>query len=263
MKIDLNGKVAVVTGAGGGIGEGIVKSLAKCGANIAVTDVNFKAAKIVADRINENYDIKSIPYKLDISNEKEVKDVFEIINTEFSQIDILVTAAGIAGEGPSYYQTSMETAKKITDVNLHGTGICIKAALEYMIPQKFGKIVTISSIAGRTGTVSTANYSITKAAIIALTQSVAKAHAKQGINVNSICPGYLYTKMWEQGVQKYSKILNLTPEETWKKLALDNMATGRAQEPEDIGNAAAFLVSDLAKNITGQALNVCGGAKFN
>lgn len=263
MEIDLKGKVAVVTGAGGGIGEGIVKSLAKCGANIAVTDIDLGGAKVVEEKIKENYDVECLSYKLDISDEAEVEKVFEKINSEFTKIDILVTAAGIAGEGPSYYQTSMETAKKITDVNLHGTGICIKAALKYMIPQKFGKIVTISSIAGRTGTVSTANYSITKAAIIALTQSVARAHAKQGINVNSICPGYLYTKMWEQGVQKYSKILNITPKETWQKLALDNMATGRAQEPEDIGNAAAFLVSDLAKNITGQALNVCGGAKFN
>jgi len=132
-----------------------------------------------------------------------------------------------------------------------------------MLPKKQGKIVTLSSIAGRIGTAGTANYSISKAAIIALTQSVARAHAKDNINVNCVCPGYLLTNMWKKGIEKYSKILNKSPEETWKIMALNNIAMGRAQEPEDIGNAVAFLVSDLAKNITGQALNVCGGSRFN
>src|SRR5690554_5401254 len=263
MKISLSKKVALVTGAGGGIGSGIVDSLANCGANVAVTDLDFARAEKVAKEIGEKYDVVVKPYKLDISVEDEVKSVFAEVNSEFSTIDILVSAAGFAGEGPNYYETSMDIARKISDVNLHGTGMCIKKALDYMIPKKYGKIVTISSIAGRVGTAGVANYSVSKAGIIALTQSVARAHAKQGINVNSVAPGYLLTDMWKKGVEKFSKRLNKSPEETWKILALNNMATGRAQEPEDIGNAVAFLVSDLARNITGQTLNVCGGAKFN
>ena len=133
----------------------------------------------------------------------------------------------------------------------------------YMLPRKYGKIITIASIAGRCGTAAVANYAISKAGMIAMTQSVARAHANQNINVNSVCPGYVLTEMWEKGVEKFSKIMGKTPEETWKILALDKIAMGRAQTPEDMGNAVAFLASDLAKNITGQALNVCGGSMFN
>jgi len=132
-----------------------------------------------------------------------------------------------------------------------------------MLPKKSGKIVIISSIAGRIGTPAVANYSISKAALIAMTQSVARAHAKDNINVNAVCPGYIYTPMWQKGVEKFSKILGKTKEETWQILALNDIAMGRAQEPEDISYATLFLVSDFAKNITGQALNVCGGSRFN
>ena len=263
MKIDLSGKLAIVTGAGGDIGEGIVDILASCGADIAVTDINMEIAEKVASEISNKYNNAAKAYRLDVSDEEEAKKVFAQVFQDFSRLDILVASAGVAGEGANYHQTPMEAARRILDVNLHGTGICIKAALDYMLPQKQGKIVTISSVAGRTGTVGTPNYSISKAAIIALTQSIARAHAKEGINANCICPGYIYTDMWKKGVEKYSKFLNKTPEETWKILALDRMATGRAQEPEDIGYAVAFFASELSNNITGQALNVCGGAQFN
>ncbi len=263
MKIDLSGKTAIVTGAGGDIGEGIVDVLAGCGADLALADINFDGVHQLAAKISTKHNVMAKAYRLDISNEEEVKAVFKEIYSDFKKIDILVAGAGVAGEGANYYQTSLDAAKRIIDVNLHGTGICIKAALDYMLPKGYGKIVTISSVAGRTGTVGTPNYAISKAAIIALTQSIARAHAKEGINANCVCPGYILTDMWQKGVEKYSKFLNKTPEETWKLLALDKMATGRAQEPEDIGYAVAFLASELSRNITGQALNVCGGAKFN
>lgn len=263
MKIDLSGQTAVVTGAAGGIGSGIVEALAKCGANIAVTDINLAAAQGLVEACQRQYQVTMKAYTLDIGVEAHIKDVFEEVHRDFGQIDVLVAGAAYAGEGKNYYETPMEAARKIMDVNVHGTGMCIKEALHYMLPRNHGRIITISSVAGREGTAGTPNYSISKAAIISMTQSVAKAHAKEGITANSVCPGYLLTDLWKKGVEKYSKILNKTPEETWKMLALDRMATGRAQEPEDIGNAVAFLASDLAKNITGQALNVCGGAKFN
>jgi len=263
IHIDLTGQVAIVTGGAGDIGSGIVMCLAECGANVAITDLNLELAEIRAKEAAEKYGVKTKAYKLDISMEEEVSSVFAEINKDFSDFDILVNGAGYASEGKNYYETSMDTARKTVDVNLHGTGMCIKAALDYMLPKQSGKIVNIASIAGRIGTAGTANYSISKAAIIAMTQSIARAHAKEGIRVNGVCPGYILTNMWKRGVEKYSKLLNKTPEETWKALALDNMATGRAQEVEDIGYAVCFLASDLAKNITGQCLNVCGGARFN
>ncbi|MBK5244687.1 MAG: SDR family oxidoreductase [Eubacteriaceae bacterium] len=262
-QIDLSGQVALVTGGAGDIGIGIVMCLAECGADVAVTDLNLEMAKVKVKEISEKYGVKIKAYKLDISIEEEVKSVFAEINKDFSGIDILVNGAGFASEGKNYYETSMEIARKTVDINIHGTGMCIKAALDYMLPKQSGKIVNIASIAGRCGTAGTANYSITKAAVIAMTQSVANAHAKEGIRVNGVCPGYIFTNMWKHGVEKYSKMLNKTPEETWKIMALDHIATGRAQDVEDVGNAVVFLASDLAKNITGQSLNVCGGTKFN
>ena len=262
-QIDLKGQIAIVTGGAGDIGTGIVICLAECGANVAITDVNLEIAEMKAKEVAEKYGVKTKAYKLDISIEEEVNSVFADINKDFNGMDILVNGAGFASEGKNYYETSMEIARKTADINIHGTGMCIKAALDYMLPKQSGKIINIASIAGRYGTAGTANYSITKAAIIAMTQSIARAHAKEGVRVNGICPGYLLTSMWKRGVEKYSKLLNKTPEETWKIMALDNMATGRAQDVEDIGNAVVFLVSDLAKNITGQCLNVCGGSRFN
>lgn len=262
-QIDLTGQVAIVTGGAGDIGTGIVICLAECGANVAITDVNLDIAEIKAKEVAEKYGVKTKAYKLDISIEEEVNSVFAEIDKDFHGIDILVNGAGFASEGKNYYETSMEIARKTADINIHGTGMCMKAALDYMLPKQSGKIINIASIAGRYGTAGTANYSITKAAIIAMTQSIARAHAKEGVRVNGVCPGYLLTNMWKRGVEKYSKLLNKTPEETWKIMALDNMATGRAQDVEDIGNAVVFLASDLAKNITGQSLNVCGGSRFN
>ena len=263
LQIDLSNQVSIVTGACGDIGRMIVECLAKCGSNVAVVDLNFERAEMVAEDIAGRYHVQTKPYLLDISDEQQVKQVFAQINEDFSTIDILINGAAFANEGKNYYSTPIEIAVKTVDVNIHGTGMCIKAALDYMLPKKSGKIINIASIAGRIGTAGTANYSITKAAIIAMTQSIARAHAKEGIRVNSVAPGYLLTDMWKRGVQKYSKILNKTEEETWQMLALNNIATGVAQEPEDIGQAICFLVSDLAKSITGQCLNVCGGSRFN
>ncbi len=262
IAFDLTGKVAVVTGAGGGLGGDIAKKLAEAGAVVAASDlIKDNVEKVVAE-INDAGG-KAKAYQLDISDEKAVYDHFDKVAEEFNTIDILVAAAGLSGEGPNFYQTPSEVAKKIYDVNLLGTGYCVKGALKYMLPKKSGKIVIISSIAGRIGTPAVANYSISKAALIAMTQSVARAHAKDNINVNAVCPGYIYTPMWQKGVEKFSKILGKTKEETWQILALNDIAMGRAQEPEDISYATLFLVSDFAKNITGQALNVCGGSRFN
>ncbi|WP_312812820.1 SDR family oxidoreductase [Sedimentibacter sp.] len=262
-QIDLSSKVAIVTGGAGDIGAGIATCLAESGANVAVVDLNLELATIKAQELTNKYGVVSKAYELDISSEKDVDDVFALINNDFKQIDILVNCAGYGKEGKNYYETPMKIARKTIDINLHGTGMCIKEALKYMLPRNSGNIINIASIAGRIGTAGSANYSISKAAIIAMTQSIARAHAKEGVRVNAVCPGYLLTNMWKQGVEKYSKILNKTPEETWKMLALDNIAMGKAQDVYDIGNAVCFLVSDLAKNITGQSLNVCGGSRFN
>ncbi|MDO4552948.1 MAG: SDR family oxidoreductase [Bacillota bacterium] len=263
LELDLRGKTAVVTGAGGSIGGGIARSFAQCGANVALLDYNLEAAAGRAAEITKQWEVFCKAYQADVSAEAAVKEVFAAVRGDFGSIDILCTAAGIVGDSDDYLRTPAADMELTLKINLLGTSYCLRAALEYMMPQKSGKIITISSIAGRMGVGDQANYASSKAGIISLTQSVAQFAAKSNINVNCICPGYLKTAMWEEGLQFYAAELNVSPEEAWQMVALDRIALGRAQEPEDIGNMAAFLASELAKNITGQAINVCGGSLFN
>ena len=261
--IDLNGKVAIVTGGGGGIGCAIVRFLAECGADIAVTGRNMEKANR-AVKLASELGVKAKAYQLDITDEDMVNTVFTQIKEDFKRIDILVANAGKAGgEGLRYVDTSEMVAKSIVDVNMNGTGYCIKAAVNAMLQQKFGRIIVISSTAARQGTVAAANYSMSKSALISMVQSVAQAHGKDGIHANCVCPGYVRTGMWDKGIDGISKKYNISEDEAWEIIALNNTATHRSSEPEDIGAAVAFLASDLAKCITGQCLNVCGGSRFN
>lgn len=263
LELCLKEKTAVVTGAGGSIGSGIAMCFAKCGANVAVVDYDLDAAEAKAKEIATQCNVKTKAYQTDVSFEEKVKDTFEAVHNDFGSVDILCTAAGIVGDTDDYLNTPASDMELTLRINLLGTSYCIRAALAYMMPNESGKIITISSIAGRMGVGDQANYASSKAGIISLTQSVAQFAAKANINVNCLCPGYLKTAMWEEGLQFYAEEMGTTPEEAWKIVALDQIALGRAQEPEDIGNMAAFLASDLARNITGQAINICGGSLFN
>ncbi len=262
IDIDLKNKTAVITGGGGSIGRGIASAYAKTGANVAVCDFNIEAAEKVSGEIASR-GVDSKPYKIDISKESECIKVFADIKKDFVSLDILCTAAGIVGDTDDYLNTPASDMEKTLKINLLGTSYCIRAALKYMMEQNFGKIVTISSIAGRMGVGDQANYASSKAGIISLTQSIAQFAAKNDINVNCLCPGYIKTAMWEEGLEFYAAELGCTKEEAWKLIALDRIALGRAQEPEDIGNAAVFLSSELSRNITGQTVNIDGGVLFN
>lgn len=263
LELNLKGKTAVVTGAGGSIGGGIAMCFAQCGANVAVLDYDLAAAQTKAEEISTGCHVIAKAYQTDVSFETAVKDTFEAVHKDFGRVDILCTAAGIVGDTDDYLNTPASDMELTLKINLLGTSYCIRAALAYMMPQESGKIITISSIAGRMGVGDQANYASSKAGIISLTQSVAQFAAKANINVNCLCPGYLKTAMWEEGLQFYAEEMGITAEEAWKIVALDQIALGRAQEPEDVGNMAAFLASDLAKNITGQSINICGGSLFN
>lgn len=267
LGIDFKNNVVVITGGGGDIGSGIEAVFAQAGANMAVMDINVESALKAAKQVEENYGVKAKGYQLDIANEKEVYGVFKQVYDDFGQIDMLIAnaAAGstVSGEGPTLHDSPSSAAQKIMNVNVLGTGYCIKAALDYMLPRKHGKIVTIASVAGRIGTPSGANYAASKAAMISITQSVAMAHAKEGINCNCICPGYIWTNLWKIRGPETARRMGMTVEQMWQKVALDNIAQGVEQTSEDIGNTAAFLCSDWAKHITGQSLNVDGGSRFN
>jgi NAD(P)-dependent dehydrogenase (short-subunit alcohol dehydrogenase family) len=191
------------------------------------------------------------------------------------RIDILVCCAGVVGfalkkdlEKPSVLENISEEEWNLTiDVNLKGVFLCNQAITPYFKEQKKGKIVNISSIGGRKGVDFIPHYCASKAGVIVFTQAVALQLAPFNINVNTICPGAVWTPMWEAGAkvlsQTYPKFKGLSPDKVFDIMIEHTVPLKRPQSAEDIGNAVVFLASDEADQITGQALNVDGGAVFS
>ena len=263
VKMDVTGKVALVTGGGGDIGAACCEVFAKGGAKVAVTDILQERVDAVVDRINKANPGSAKGYLLNVADADEVTNVFAQVVADLGEVDILVAAAGHGGENADFFKATPEEARSIYEVNIIGTQLCIKAAAKHMLPKKEGKIIIISSISARLGPMSLVNYGGSKAALLSLTQSCAQIMAKDNINVNAICPGFLRTNMWERGLERLSKAWNMTKDEVWQKVALDKTPLGRAQECEDVAHLALFLASPLGVNITGQAINVDGGVRMN
>ena len=267
----LKDKVAIVTGGGGGIGEGICLSLAREGAHVVVSDVNQEPAEKVARKVEET-GRKSLAIKTDVRMAKECQALFDTTVAELGQIDILVCCAGVGGfvlqgdsEEPAMLETILEEEWDLTmDVNLKGVFLCNQKIAPYFKKQKSGKIINISSIGGRKGLDFIPHYCASKAGVIVFTQAVASQLAPFNINVNTICPGVVWTPMWEVGAKAlsytYPQFKGMDPDKIFDAMVEHLTALKRPQSPEDIGNAVVFLASSEADQITGQALNVDGGA---
>jgi meso-butanediol dehydrogenase / (S,S)-butanediol dehydrogenase / diacetyl reductase len=271
----LKDQVAVVTGGGGGLGEGICLCLAREGAHVVVSDVKQELAESVAKKIEE-MGVKSLVVQTDVRMADQCESLIGTAISELGGLDILVCCAGV-GRDPSRpidsntalgVENLTESDWDVTiDVNLKGVFLCNKAAVPHFKAQKKGKIVNISSVAGRQGTDALMAYAASKAGVISLSQSMALHMAQYGVNVNTVCPGIIWTPMWADGVEVFSKTHPLfkgaDPQQIFDTMVQTQIPMQRAQTPEDMGNAVVFLVSDEAREITGQALNVCGGMKMN
>jgi NAD(P)-dependent dehydrogenase (short-subunit alcohol dehydrogenase family) len=262
--IDMRGKITLITGAGGGIGGGIADVFAKAGSKVYVADLFYEDVLKKAEEIREK-GFEAQPIQLDVTKKDDVYAVINKIVTDNSKIDNLITCAGIMYNKP-YLETTDEEFRKVLEVNLLAVNNTCQAALIHMIPRKEGKIVNIESCSSRQGSDFFSHYSASKFGVLGLTQSIALAVAKDNINVNGICPGIVVTKLGEkQGgglVQMRAKATGRTEEEMLEFIRMA-IPMQRFQSGEDIGEAALFLCSDLAKNITAQALNVCGGMRMN
>jgi len=263
VKMDISGKVALITGGGGDIGGACCEVFADGGAKVAVTDITQERIDNTVAKINAKHPGMAKGYFLDVTCQENVDQVFAAVAEDLGEVDILVCGHGYGGEDTNFFKAELSDARKIYEVNIMGTQMCIKAAAKHMLPKKAGKIVIVSSIAGRLGAQSLVNYSGSKFALNALTQSCAGIMAKDNINVNAICPGFLRTQMWEVGLERFSEAWKITKDEAWQKLALDKIPLGREQKCEDIANLALFLASPFGANITGQAINVDGGVRMN
>ena len=239
-------KMVLVTGAGRGIGASIAKRFASEGAEVIVNySGNDEAAQKTVDEITATGG-QAQKYKCSVNDSESVKVMIDEIIKEFGRIDILVNNAGITKDGLMLRMTD-EDFDRVIDVNLKGTFNCTKYVSKYMLKQKSGKIINISSVVGLSGNAGQVNYSASKAGIIGITKSAAKELSSRGITVNAVAPGYVDTDM--------TKVLS----DNIRNEILKNIPLQRMGNVEDISNCVAFLASEDASYITGQVISVDGG----
>lgn len=242
----LEGKKALVTGASRGIGRAIALALAAEGADVAVNFAgNEVAAKAVAAEI-EALGRKAIIIKADIASYEAAAAMLDQVVKELGRIDILVNNAGITRDG-LLMRMKEEDWDAVLTTNLKGVFNCTKAAIKYMMKQRYGRIVSISSVVGVMGNAGQANYAAAKAGVIGFTKAVAKEVAARGITANAVAPGFVQTDM--------TAVLNEKQVEAMQAA----VPLKRLGQPEDIARAVLFLASDDANYITGQTLHVDGG----
>jgi acetoin reductase-like protein len=273
MGQQLRGKIAVVTGAGRGIGKAVALRLAEEGAHVVIADINTQTANRTVDEIKMRAN-RALACQVDVGNVAEIQEMVDSAVTEFGRIDILVNAAGVAQTG-LFMELTEEQWDRVIDTNLKGTTFCIQAVGRQMISQvpdqvreagradhSYGKIVNFSSISGRSGRATQLAYAASKAAVISVTQSAALDFAPYNINVNAVCPGVIPTEMWEQIDQERNRIFGLAEGQSMKSF-IERIPLKRAGSVEDIAGVVAFLCSPDSDYMTGQALNVDGGYEMS
>lgn len=240
---DLTGQVAVVTGAATGIGEAIAARFAKAGAAVGIADINAEGARAVAAALGAPH--FALPF--DITSSSDVERAVNQVVAEHGRLDIWVNNAGIGGKAAPINQQTDEDWARILAINLSGVFYCCRAVIPHMLARKYGRIVNIASIAGKEGNPNMTGYSATKAGVIALTKSLAKEVARDGICVNSVSPAVVRTKILEQ----------LTAEQISYMTA--RIPMGRTGEPEEIAAVVHFLSSPDCSFVTGQCYDASGG----
>jgi NAD(P)-dependent dehydrogenase (short-subunit alcohol dehydrogenase family) len=266
-------KVAIVTGAGRGIGQGIAAHFALHGAKVVVADRDQKTAEQTDQQIR-NHSAQAMVFPLDLAEVSSIRAMVEETVRQWGRIDILVNSAGVIQAKPLLEVTEADW-DPIIRVNQKGLLFCIQAVAAQMIRQippevqaagradrSYGKIVNFSSISGRRGRPLQVHYAASKAAVINITQSAALAFAQYHINVNCIAPGMVLTPMWDQNAAEKSKISGVPPQEEIRQF-VEKIPLKRTGTVEEIARVAAFLCSQDADYITGQTLNVDGGFEMN
>ena len=249
-------KVAIVTGGNKGVGRAISLNLAEEGADVVIAARDMQAANEVADQIKQK-GRRSFLVKTDVAQNDQVENMVQKVIDEFGKIDVLVNNAGILFMTPAIDITEKEW-DEIMQVNAKGVFLCCRSVARHMIKQKQGRIINISSVAGKRGSPLMAHYCASKFAVLGLTMTLALELAPYHINVNAVCPGDIDTNMLRQEWEWFGKIKNMSPQQV-KETKLAGIPFHRAGKPEEIARLVTFLASPDADYITGQALNVDGG----
>ncbi len=253
----LENKAAVVTGGGRGIGATICRSFAEEGALVGVMDIQNEAAEQVAEEIQHSGG-QAIAVACDVTNQISVEQAADRVEQELGPLAIWVNNAGVSHILP-FLDCTEQIWDQTLEVNLKGAFLGCQAAIRRMLPRNCGVIINMSSQSGRVGNSHYAAYCASKFGIIGLTQSLAVEFAGEGIRVNAICPGVVPTPMWDTQIEDYGRKRDLDSDEVMSYFA-SKIPMGRIGRAEEVARAAVFLASDDADYITGQAINVSGGA---
>lgn len=249
-------QVVMITGAANGIGQACAYRFAEEGANIACLDIADDANQATAAKCRE-FGVEALAFLCDVTDPQNTKDIVQSVMNEWGRIDVLVASAGIY-TGTPLADVPLPQWQRTIDINLTGTFLSNQAVTPIMIAQKSGSIINISSMAGKTSWVASAEYSASKSGVIGLTRSVAMELAPFGATANAICPGNTLTDMVRSVAEKVGKLDGVSGEE-WLKMRANDCPMKRIAEPWEIAGVAAFLASRDSRFMTGQALEVDGG----
>jgi NAD(P)-dependent dehydrogenase (short-subunit alcohol dehydrogenase family) len=256
MTLRLADRVAVVTGGGSGIGAGICRAFAREGALVAVADLDPDAARRVVAGI-ESDGGRAVAHGFDVTDAAAAAAAAEEIEHTLGALEIWVNNAGISRVVP-FHDCSEELWDAVLRVNLKGTFIGCQVAIRRMLPRRRGVVLNMSSQSGKVGSSHYAAYCASKFGVIGLTQSLALEFARDGIRVNAVCPGVVFTGLWDDQIEDYARKRGLAVDQVRPYLE-DKVPMGRLCTVEDVAATAVFLASDEAAFITGQAVNVTGG----
>lgn len=238
----LDGKTALITGAAGGLGDKIARTLHAQGATVVLTDMRLEPMEKLAKELGSRVHV----FTANLTNSDDVINLIKNVDEKVGGVDILVNNAGLTRDG-LFMRMSDEDWQLVLDVNLTAGFKLARAAVRGMMKKRFGRIIGIASVVGVTGNAGQANYSASKAGMIAMNKCLAQEVGSRGITVNSIAPGFIRTPMTD-----------VLPEDV-KKALLNKIPAGALGEAQDIANVVAFLASDEANYITGQTININGG----
>ena len=239
--INFEGKKILITGATGGIGNSLIKKFVSLNGTVLATGTNIEKLKVLKDEFPNIHTLK-----FDISDHSKIDEFIENASSQLSGLDILVNNAGITRDNLSLRMKNEEW-QKVIDINLTSTFYLSKFAIKKMLKNKYGRIINITSIVGHTGNLGQANYSASKAGMVAMSKTLAIEYARKNITVNCVSPGFIQTSMTDKIVESIKAALT-------SRIPMSKLGTG-----EDVSNTAAFLASDAASYITGETIHVNGG----